>query len=461
MITLQLLVFSMILEMPFIGNTFSVYDVGLIGLITIVLRFLAGQLIKKEGIANAISFTLSLITAGIPMIYYIYWHAVNEAEYTMGSNIMMLILCGLIWLLFWKVVNPWYYNEFAKGAVNTKFYAYSNTNIIVRIILALFMLLPMTIFVCYAWYGFAGHFHAKAICCIVLANIIWTAVFLLLVKNNSSKAKVTKNAFKDIYSDEVTNETDSRFEVKLTDKNRKLFLAVEILVLYLVFCLDGLFYDKIHNDMNETYSDFVAILFLINVAAIVIAYFIHEKRKLRVVVNKNRFGIHKMFTGLEVVEEKDVDNYELNEKNKALTIYYDSGKDIVLDSSFANLDKLKKYIVEDTSIERYVPLTKEEKAKKREERNKERAEQKAIKAKEKAEAKLLKKQEKEEKKKNAPAIKEEKKLQKELAKKENKLRKEELKKEKEKAKQKALIEKNRKKNREKKKAEKIKAKKEA
>lgn len=453
MITLQVLIAALIAELPFSGNTFSVWDIALIGLVTIIARFVLKKLLKVHGLANAISFNLSLITASVPMIYYIWWHAANEADYTVASNVWMLILCGIIWLLFWRLINPWYYTKVDDSYVAMNFIPYFENGLALKIVEGVISLLPMTIFVAFVWYGFAGHFSPKAIAGLVLANVVWVLAFLYLVnRSKKSHPEATIEASKDPYSDHVENETDTRFEVKLSAKNYKLFTACKVIVLYAAFCLDGLYYDRIHNDLNETFSRTAGIAFLISVLAVLVAYLLQERLSLRLIVNKNRFGIHRIFSFGEVIDEKDMVDYELVGKSGsglALTYYSDNNnKEIRFDSAYDNVTKLKNYIVEKTAIERYTPKTKAQKKEELEERRAKNAAKKAAKAKEK-----------EELKKTAPERKAAKKQLKAADKAKNKERKEAEKKAKKKKQEKEKIAKKKKAIKEKKRAEEIAAKK--
>lgn len=381
MITLQILIAALVAELPFSGNTFSVWDVAAIGLATIVVRLAFHKLLKVHGLANAISFNLSLITASVPMMHYIWWHMTNQADYSVASNVWMLILCGIIWLVFWRLINPWYYTKVDGSYVAMSFIPYYKNSVVLRVVDGIIQLLPMTAFVAFVWYGFAGHFSPKAIIGLVAANVVWVAAFLFLVsKDEKNHPDAVIETAKDPYSDHVENETESRFEVKLTDKNYKLFTACKILVLYAALCLDGLYYDRIHNDLNVTFSRTVGIPFLITVLAILAAYLLQERLCLRLIVNKNRFGIHKIFSFGEVVDEKDIVDYELTGKSGsglALTYFNDNNnKEIRFDGAYENVTKLKNYIIEETAIERYTPKTAAQKKEELEKRRAERAAQK-------------------------------------------------------------------------------------
>ena len=378
MITLQILIAALVAELPFSGNTFSVWDIALIGLITIVVRLAFHKLLKVHGLANAISFNLSLITASVPMIHYIWWHAANGADYSVSSNVWMLILCGIIWLIFWRFVNPWYYTNVDGSYVAMSFIPYYKNSVVLRVVDGIIQLLPMTIFVAFVWFGFAGHFSPKAIAGLVIANVIWVAAFLFLVaRDEKNHPEAVIETVKDPYSDHVENETETRFEVKLSDKNYKLFTACKILVLYAAFCLDGLYYDRIHNDLNEAFSKTAGIPFLISVLAVLAAYLIQERLSLRLIVNKNRFGIHKIFSFGEVVDEKDMVDYELIGKNGsglALTYFANNNnKEIRFDGAYENVTKLKNYITTQTAIERFTPKTAAQKKEELEERRAQKA----------------------------------------------------------------------------------------
>ncbi len=426
MITLQILIAALVAELPFSGNTFSVWDIALIGLITIVVRLAFGKLLKIHGLANAISFNLSLMTAAVPMIHYIWWHASNEAEYSVSSNVWMLILCGIIWFVFWRFINPWYYTKVDDSYVAMSYIPYFENSVVLRVIDGIIQLLPMTIFVAFVWYGFAGHFSPKAIAGLVLANVVWVAVFLYLVaRAQKNHPEAVIEDVKDPYSDHVENETESRFEVKLSDKNYKLFTVCKILVLYAAFCLDGLYYDRIHNDLNEVFSRTAGIPFLISVLAILAAYLLQERLSLRLIVNKNRFGIHKIFSFGEVVDEKDMVDYELIGKNGsglALTYFNDNNnKEIRFDGAYENITKLKNYITSETAIERFVPKTaaqkKEELEKRRAEKAAQREEDKRTAPERKAAKKAKKLAEKERKEAERELSKERSKVEKEARKK--------------------------------------------
>lgn len=422
MITLQILIAALVAELPFSGNTFSVWDIALIGLITIIGRLLCTKLLKVHGLANAISFNLALITASVPMIHYIWWHAANAAEYSTSSNVWMLILCGIIWLLFWRLINPWYYTKVDDSYVAMSFIPYFENSTVLRTVCGVIQLLPMTVFVAFVWYGFAGHFSPKAIAGLVVANVIWVAVFLYLVaRAYKNHPEAVIETAKDPYSDHVENETESRFEVKLTSKNYRLFTFCKIVVLYAAFCLDGLYYDRIHNDLNPAFSRTVGIPFLISVLAVLAAYLLQERLSLRLIVNKNRFGIHKIFSFGEVVDEKDMVDYEISGKNGntlALTYYNDNNnKEIRFDGAYENITKLKNYIVEETAIERYTPKTAAQKKEELEARR-------AKKAAEAEEKKRTAPERKAAKKAKKLAEKEQKAAERELSKERNKIEKE-------------------------------------
>lgn len=422
MITLQILIAALVAELPFSGNTFSVWDIALIGLITIIGRLLCTKLLKVHGLANAISFNLSLITASVPMIHYIWWHAANGAEYSTASNVWMLILCGIIWLLFWRLINPWYYTKVDGSYVAMNFIPYFENSVVLRAVCGVIQLLPMTIFVAFVWYGFAGHFSPKAIAGLVLANVVWVAAFLYLVARDYKKhPEAVIETAKDPYSDHVENETESRFEVKLSAKNYRLFTICKVVVLYAAFCLDGLYYDRIHNDLNEAFSHTVGIPFLISVLAVLAAYLLQERLSLRLIVNKNRFGIHKIFSFGEVVDEKDMVDYEISGKNAnsiALTYFNDNNNKMIrFDGAYDNVSTLKNYIVEETAIERYTPKTPAQKKEELEARR-------AQKAAQREEKKRTAPERKEAKKAKKLAEKEKKSAERELSKERNKIEKE-------------------------------------
>ncbi|WP_026506706.1 hypothetical protein [Butyrivibrio sp. MC2013] len=379
MITLQLLVDSLILWMPFVGKEFGVWDVAAIGLIAIILRLVVGKLLTVKGMANSISFHLSLMTGGIPMIYYIYWHLREGFSYSTASIVMMLILCGIIWLLFWRIFNPVYYNKIPGTMMKLSFIPYHDNNPIMLVIEGLLQLAPMTYLVAYVWYGFAGHFSVKAIVLLALANLVWVAALFFLVASSrkAHPGAVFENR-KDVFSDPVENPTDTRFEVKMNKSSHLLMTALKIAVLYGAFVVDGLYYDRIHNAGSRIFASTVGIALLVTVFAVIAAYYIEDRITLRLVINKGRIAVHRLFQDREVLSENDIDNYELTREGKEYTLYYDGSRDVRLDGMFDNVDKLKNYITSNTRVERYVAPSKEELKAAKEKEKAAKAEAKAV-----------------------------------------------------------------------------------
>ena len=352
MITLQLVIVSLIAEMPFIGKTFSVFDVALIGFITIVLRLLCKRLLKVRGLANAISFSLSLVTAAVPMILYMYSHAKSGLDYTTGSNIAIIIVCAITGLVFWKIVNPWYYKTVDKNAVTGNLFPYFEKNVVSLLIYGFIELLPATAFVLYSWYSYAGHFSVKSLGGVVAANIIWMILFVVFIKvskTNHPGAVIEKS--KDMYSDKIEKETETRFEVSLKGKNLVVLETLKIVVLYSAFVVIGLYYDKIHNDGSRVFVNTLGLMIVAVFVLIAIAAYLHDRITLRIIVNKNRFGIHRFLDERAVVDEKNMGSYE-ELKNKDLSLYY-NGKKLIVNRYYTNADKLLSYIQNHTKIEKY------------------------------------------------------------------------------------------------------------
>jgi hypothetical protein len=154
-----------------------------------------------------------------------------------------------------------------------------------------------------------------------------------------------------MYSDKIEKETETRFEVSLKGKNLVVLETLKIVVLYSAFVVIGLYYDKIHNDGSRVFVNTLGLMIVAVFVLIAIAAYLHDRITLRIIVNKNRFGIHRFLDERAVVDEKNMGSYE-ELKNKDLSLYY-NGKKLIVNRYYTNADKLLSYIQNHTKIEKY------------------------------------------------------------------------------------------------------------